>query len=190
MRFWRLGVEVGWELPLGCTSYSPHWPESAPIDGSTHRGISGLATIDNSIRWTCKHDTDFCHSKIEKGWLGGAGRSSIQKTRSHAAETNSCSSDQHAYHGPPQTCTTGRESTCWWCRLCCQKERGKETESEEEQTNLDHAVLGVWAFENSVLISHLSSLATWQFSVLQGAGIERPSHRRICSRELTTCLYT
>lgn len=63
-------MEVGWELPLGGTSYSPPWPESAPIDGSTHRAVSGLATIDNSIRRGCKHVTDFCHSKIENGWLG------------------------------------------------------------------------------------------------------------------------
>lgn len=63
-------MEVGWELPLGGTSYSPPRPETAPIDGSTPRAISGLATIDNSIRRTCKHDTDVCCSKIENGWLG------------------------------------------------------------------------------------------------------------------------
>lgn len=63
-------MEVGWELPLGGTSYSPPWPESAPIDSSTHWAISGLATIDNFIRRAYKHDTDFCCFKIENRWLG------------------------------------------------------------------------------------------------------------------------
>lgn len=63
-------MEVGWELPHGGTSYSTPWPASAPIGGSTHRGISGLIAIDNFIRRAGKHDTDFCCSKIENGWLG------------------------------------------------------------------------------------------------------------------------
>lgn len=67
-------LEAGSGGGLGATAWwhviSPPWPGSAPIDGSTHWAISGLATIDNSIRRTCKHDTDFCRSKIENGWLG------------------------------------------------------------------------------------------------------------------------
>lgn len=48
--------------------------------------------------------------------------------------------DQHAYQGPPQTCTTGRESTCWWWTLLRQNKRQRQR--QREQTILAVLVYG------------------------------------------------